>query len=129
MISLLYLNVDIFSADAFQLVRDLRELLRIQSKNDIQPVTFTTHSATGVLMDNIDVTMQRLPWSFGATVFLSFALIACTFGALLIPAKLFFTVGLPITWTYGMALFVYGDGMLNSVGAEGLQGHGGLMWL
>lgn len=140
MITLLYPNVDIFSADAFELVRELRSLLQVQSQLEASlsqsseqhrtsPVVFTTHSATGVLMDSVDVTMQRLPWAFGATVFLSFILIAWTFGALLIPIKLFFTVGLPITWAYGMALFVYGDGVLDFIGAEGLQGRGGMMWL
>jgi hypothetical protein len=133
-ISILYPSVDIFSADAFELVRHLRKLLEEQNHKergmfDQSSVDFTTHSATGVLMDNVDVTMQRLPWSFGVTVFLSFVVIAWTFGALLIPIKLLFTVGLPITWTYGCALFVYADGWLDFTGLEGLSNDGGMMWL
>jgi predicted RND superfamily exporter protein len=133
-----------FSSDAFELVRELRRLLQDlteQSQQEaasfvpspLEPwkssVEFTTHSAAGVLMDSVDATMSRLPWAFGGTVFLSFLLVAFTFGALLIPVKLFFTVALPITWVYGTALFVYGDSALDFLGVEGLQAHGGLMWI
>merc|ERR1712007_125024 len=46
----------------------------------------------------------------------SFALVAFWFCAIFTPIKSVMTVVIPITWTYGAALYVYDDGVLNWTG-------------
>lgn len=78
-------------------------------------------SPGSVVMDLIDVTSYLLPLTFMGCVGVSLLLIGAWFRALLIPIKLFLTVVVPITWTYGAALYVYEDGVLSWTGFPGLM--------
>ena len=52
-------------------------------------------------------------------VLICFSLIALWFNAFLVPFKLFVTVIVPVTWTYGAAFLVYEDGVLAFLGLPG----------
>ena len=52
-------------------------------------------------------------------VLICFSLIALWFNAFLVPLKLFITVVVPVTWTYGAAFYVYEDGALSWLGIQG----------
>lgn len=81
-------------------------------------------------MDLIDVTSHLLPLTFLACVVVCFTLIALWFGSVFIPFKLLLTVVIPITWTYGAALYVYEDGKLAWLKFPGLSpvGDSGIDW-
>eukprot|EP00913_Durusdinium_trenchii_P018079 g16988.t1 len=66
------------------------------------------------------VTSSALPGCFLVCVLICFSLIALWFNALLVPFKLFITVVVPVTWTYGAAFYVYEDGALSWLGIPGL---------
>lgn len=122
MITLFNPAEDPFSSEAFDLMRDMRKVLKHDKNLTIDaPVEYFTYGATAITMDMIEVTRSRLPIAFLGCAFVCFLLIAMSFGAALIPLKLLFTVVLPITWTYGAALCVYEDGWLNFLGYEGLM--------
>lgn len=53
-------------------------------------------------------------------VLICFSLIALWFNAFLVPFKLFITVVVPVTWTYGAAFYVYEDGVLSWLGIPGV---------
>jgi len=122
MLTILNPSMDPFSTEAFNLVEDLRYVLGTQTLNAALPgLGFTTFSATSVVMDIIEATSKKLPIAFFSCVMVCFILIAISFGAALIPFKLLFTVVLPISWSYGAALYVYEDGVFAWTGFEGLQ--------
>lgn len=81
-------------------------------------------------MDIIQATSERMPIAFGACVTICFVLIAISFGAALMPLILAVTVVLPISWTYGAALYVFEDGALEWIGLETLapMGDAGIDW-
>jgi len=135
-LTILYPNVDdVFGNQAFSMIEDLRATLAAQTTGSAEEwgqergLTFMTHSATGLLMDNLNETMSRLPIAFVCTVVVSFVFIAIAFRALIIPVQLFFTIILPITWVYGAALLVYEDGVLGWTGLGGVEAVGGVVWL
>eukprot|EP00928_Gymnodinium_smaydae_P053115 TRINITY_DN37186_c0_g1_i1.p1 TRINITY_DN37186_c0_g1~~TRINITY_DN37186_c0_g1_i1.p1 ORF type:complete len:1211 (-),score=220.49 TRINITY_DN37186_c0_g1_i1:82-3714(-) len=126
MLTLINPTMDPFSKDAFDLVRSIRKILRNHTVAEqglgaeLPGLGFETYSATSVIMDIIETTSARLPIAFLSCVFVCFLLIACSFGAALIPFKLLFTVILPISWCYGAALYVYEDGVLDWIGWENI---------
>ena len=63
-----------------------------------------------------------------AEVLICFSLIALWFNAMLGPFKLFITVVVPVTWTYGAAFYVYEDGALSWLGIPG-PGFPRRLWL
>lgn len=73
------------------------------------------------MTDLITVTSSALPSCFLFCVLICFSLIALWFNALLVPFKLFITVVVPVTWTYGAAFYVYEDGVLSWLGIDGLS--------
>merc|ERR1711957_135134 len=82
-------------------------------------------------MDLIEKTSRHLPVAFVLCVGLCLILIALWFNSAVIPAKLIATVVIPITWTYGMALYVYEDGLLTFTGYPGIMpvgAAGGMDW-
>lgn len=131
-ITVLYPSIDAFSDAAFDLVRTTRKVLEQESqRTDHEGLVFLTHSFTGVNMDTIQIMSERLPVAFAGCAIISFCFIAASFGAIFIPVKLFFTIILPITWTYGVGICVYKYGWLAWTGLEGVTpvGDGGLMWM
>jgi len=136
MLTFLFPTMDPFSPEAFSLVGHVREILHNETVASrgidaaIPGLTFTTFSPGSILMDLIDVTSSSLPISFLICVVCCLVLIAFWFGALLIPLKLFLTVVVPITWTYGAALYVYQDKYLDWLGFQGLMsmGDAGIDW-
>lgn len=137
MLTFAFPDMDPFSADAFSLTGVVREALRNETRrasaksNPTNPgLTFTVFSPSAVLMDFVGVTSRMLPLSFALCVSLILLLIAVWFGAVLVPLKLFLTVVIPITWTYGAALYVYEDGALAWLGLPAVapNGDAGLDW-
>jgi len=136
MLTLLFPTMDPFSPAAFELVKVIRSSLRELSEewksggSEIPGLTFMTFSPASILMDLIEVTSVRLPVAFVGCVLVCLVLIACWFGAIFIPLKLLLTVVVPITWTYGAALYVYEDGILSFTGFPGLMptGDAGIDW-
>jgi RND superfamily putative drug exporter len=117
MLTFVFPTMDPFSPEAFSLVDEVRGVLRNQTlEASIPGLTFKTFSPASILMDLIDVTSHRLPLTFLACVLTCLTLVAFWFGAPFLPLKLLLTVAVPITWTYGAALFVYQDGVLASLG-------------
>lgn len=136
MLTFLFPRLDPFSPEAFALTSDVREVLRnetlaAQNPNAAIPgLTFLMFSPGSIMMDLIDVTSHMLPVSFFGCVIVCFVLITLWFGAAFISAKLVLTVVVPITWTYGAALYVYEDGYLNCLNYVGLKpvGDAGMDW-
>eukprot|EP00929_Paragymnodinium_shiwhaense_P059695 TRINITY_DN29882_c0_g1_i1.p1 TRINITY_DN29882_c0_g1~~TRINITY_DN29882_c0_g1_i1.p1 ORF type:complete len:1136 (-),score=221.10 TRINITY_DN29882_c0_g1_i1:333-3740(-) len=136
MLTILNPSMDPFSPAAFDLVRTLRTVLKDKSENNqgfnatVQNLEFNTFSGTSVVMDIIQATSERLPVAFGSCVAICFILIAISFNAALMPFILAFTVVLPISWSYGAALYVFEDGVLEFLGAETLapMGDAGIDW-
>jgi len=136
MLTFLFPTVDPFSPAAFSLVQDIRKALRAMTLSaqqldaPIPGLTFMTFSPASILMDLIEVTSRRLPLAFVGCVAICLVLIALWFGAFLLPFKLLLTVVVPITWTYGAALYVYEDGILSWTGFPGLcpTGDAGIDW-
>ncbi|CAK0906582.1 unnamed protein product [Prorocentrum cordatum] len=136
MLTFAFPDLDPFSPGAFSLVNRVREALRNETRAArrggaaLPGLTFTVFSPSSVIMDLIDVTSQRLPVTFAGCIVVSLLLIAMCFGSVLLPLKLFMTVVIPITWTYGAALYVYEDGALAWLGMPCLAplGDAGLDW-
>lgn len=127
MLTFVFPVTDPFSPDAFSLVDLVRSELRnktLAAQSPHAPIpglTYTMFSPGSVVQDLIDVTSSRLPQTFMACVVLSLMLIGFWFRAVLIPLKLLLTVVVPITWTYGAALYVYEDGVLSWLEFPGLS--------
>jgi len=125
MLTLLTPKMDPFSAEAFSMTTDIRNLLHNATTYTAHAgygdITYMMFSPSAIMMDMIMVTNQRLPIAFLGCALVCFFLIAVAFGAALIPFKLIFTVIMPITWAYGAALFVYEDGALEWIGFPGLS--------
>jgi len=66
-----------------------------------------------ILYDVIEVTYRRLPFIICGTILVVFALIATAFRAAFAPVKMFFTVVVPLTAVFGVAVLVYQDGALH----------------
>jgi predicted RND superfamily exporter protein len=131
MLTFAFPTVDPFDQRAFHLVEDVRGVLQEQTlESSIPGLTFKVFSPASVLMDLIEITSRRLPITAFMCVFSVFTLIAIWFGAPLLPLKLIMTVAVPITWTYGAALFVFQDGYLDWLGIPCLSsGNGaGIDW-
>lgn len=136
MLTFIFPTMDPFSPSAFELVKVTRRVLRqltLQGKEESSPIpglTFMTFSPASILMDLIEVTSVRLPIAFVGCVLVCLVLIAAWFGAIFIPLKLLLTVVVPITWTYGAALYVYEDGVLEFTGFPGVMrtGDAGIDW-
>merc|ERR1740121_3598326 len=128
--------MDPFSNEAFTMVETLRNTLHEISAASAGPdaavpgLQFYVFSYTSAMADTIDLTQFRLPIALFSCLFISFMLIATAFRAALIPVKLMFTVFLPLTWTYGAALYVYEDGVLEWTHYRGLLklGDAGIHW-
>ncbi|CAK9091899.1 Mycolic acid-containing lipids exporter MmpL11 [Durusdinium trenchii] len=97
---------------AFDLERRIQEVLEEMQR-------YLTFSPAAVVTDLINVTSSALPGCFLVCVLICFSLIALWFNALLVPFKLFITVVVPVTWTYGAAFYVYEDGALSWLGIPG----------
>lgn len=128
MLTVLSTKLDPFSSEAFALTGNIRQTLENVTEaqdaakvSGVTDVTYMMFSASAIIMDMIDVTSSRLPYAFLGCAIVCFSVIAVSFKAALIPFKLMFTVILPITWTYGAALYVYEDGILEWTGFPGLQ--------
>eukprot|EP00933_Yihiella_yeosuensis_P068780 TRINITY_DN7476_c0_g1_i3.p1 TRINITY_DN7476_c0_g1~~TRINITY_DN7476_c0_g1_i3.p1 ORF type:complete len:609 (-),score=117.32 TRINITY_DN7476_c0_g1_i3:313-1929(-) len=139
MLTVLSPKMDPFSTEAFDLTTEIRQYLKNATQDarggGFSDVTFEMFSPSAIMMDMIKVTNDRLPIAFLGCAFVCFSLIAVAFHAALIPFKLLFTVILPISWTYGAALYIYEDGVLEWTGVPGLQptyiknsGPAGLDW-
>jgi len=102
----------------------------IATNKDIPNLTFETFSPASIIMDMIDVTSVALPKAFVLCVAVCLLLIAVWFRSLLVPLKLILTVVVPLTWTYGAALYVYEDGVLAWTGLVELSplGNQGMDW-
>jgi len=133
MLTFLFPPMDPFSPEAFRLVDDERAILGkkdIATNKDIPNLTFETFSPASIIMDMIDVTSVALPKAFVLCVAVCLLLIAVWFRSLLVPLKLILTVVVPLTWTYGAALYVYEDGVLAWTGLVELSplGNQGMDW-
>mmetsp|Transcript_45380 Transcript_45380/g.119903 ORF Transcript_45380/g.119903 Transcript_45380/m.119903 type:complete len:941 (+) Transcript_45380:165-2987(+) len=132
MLTLLNPSIDPFSQEAFDLVAHLRRYLEgfKPSGSELPGLTFQTLSATSAMMDMIEIADTRGKIALMACAIVCFVMIAISFGAALIPIKMLFTVIVPITWTYGAALYVFEDGALSWLGYEGLApaGRSGIHW-
>jgi uncharacterized membrane protein YdfJ with MMPL/SSD domain len=127
MLTLINPTFDPFSQEAFDMVDAVNEVLKNRSmllesaNSSARGLDFTSYSATSVMMDIIKVTRQNLPIAFGSCVGVCFVLIAVSFRAAMIPIILLFTVIVPISWSYGAALYVYEDGVLEWLQCEALS--------
>lgn len=78
-------------------------------------------SQASVVADFVHATMSSLPYALGCTIVLSFLLVGVAFRAAFLPLKLMLTVGLPISWSYGLAVYFFtiggGEGLLWSIPA------------
>jgi len=133
MLTILNPSLDPFSTEAFDLVRHIRRTLKnitLVAGKELPGLTFTTFSATSSMMDTIELTSFRGKIALFSCAMICFLVIAISFGAAFIPVKMFFTVILPITWTYGAAFYVYEDGALQWTHCEGLVpvGTAGIHW-
>ncbi|CAE7591702.1 FKS1 [Symbiodinium natans] len=139
MLTLLTPKMDPFSAEAFNMTKEIRHMLHNASETarnyGFPGITYRMFSPSAIMMDMIEVTHDRLFVAFMGCAMVCFILIAISFHAWLIPFKLLFTVILPITWAYGAALYVYEDGFLEFTGIPGLSptyitnsGPAGLDW-
>jgi len=125
--------IDPLGPQAFELEAKVRTVLQDmedRGKQIIPDLKYYFFSPASVVTDLIDVTSSALPGCFLVCVLICFTLIALWFQAFLVPFKLFVTVVVPITWTYGAAFAVYEDGALASLGIPGLSPtkHDGLDW-
>mmetsp|Transcript_110564 Transcript_110564/g.219851 ORF Transcript_110564/g.219851 Transcript_110564/m.219851 type:complete len:957 (+) Transcript_110564:121-2991(+) len=136
MLTFVFPRLDPFSPEAFSLTSDVRAVLRNETlaaqlpNAKIPGLEFVMFSPGSIIMDLIDVTSHMLPMSFFGCVIVCFTLIALWFGAVFISVKLLLTVVVPITWTYGAALYVYEDGKLDFLQYPGLLpvGDAGIDW-
>eukprot|EP00931_Biecheleriopsis_adriatica_P121421 TRINITY_DN96506_c0_g1_i1.p1 TRINITY_DN96506_c0_g1~~TRINITY_DN96506_c0_g1_i1.p1 ORF type:complete len:915 (-),score=162.03 TRINITY_DN96506_c0_g1_i1:13-2502(-) len=125
--------IDPLGPQAFELEAHVSKILRDMEQRGqfrIPGLRYYMFSPASVVTDLITVTSSALPMCFLICVLICFTLIALWFCAFLVPFKLFVTVIVPITWTYGAAFFVYEDGVLESLGFPGLSptGKDGLDW-
>mmetsp|Transcript_77766 Transcript_77766/g.202186 ORF Transcript_77766/g.202186 Transcript_77766/m.202186 type:complete len:439 (-) Transcript_77766:27-1343(-) len=133
MLTMVFPKMDPFSPAAFETTRIIRAALasEMQKLSVSHPgITFKMFSPGGVMLDLINVTSGQLPICFLLAAAVSLTLIAFWFGSAFIPAKLLFTVIVPLTWTIGAALYVYEDGVLEFLHFPGLSrtGDSGLDW-
>eukprot|EP00434_Breviolum_minutum_P003834 symbB.v1.2.003373.t1/scaffold189.1/size277183/10 len=116
--------IDPLGPQAFDLERRIQDVLQemqLRGQATIPQLRYLTFSPATVVTDLISVTSTALPTCFLICVLICFSLIALWFNAFLVPFKLFITVVVPVTWTYGAAFYVYEDGALSWLGIPGLS--------
>lgn len=116
--------IDPLGPQAFELEKRIQDVLRemeSRGQTTIPRLRYLTFSPATVVTDLISVTSSALPTCFLICVLICFSLIALWFNAMLVPFKLFITVVVPVTWTYGAAFYVYEDGALSWLGIPGLS--------
>jgi len=116
--------IDPLGPQAFDLERRIQDVLQemqLRGQATIPQLRYLTFSPATVVTDLISVTSTALPTCFLICVLICFSLIALWFNAFLVPFKLFITVVVPVTWTYGAAFYVYEDGVLSWFGIPGLS--------
>jgi len=125
--------IDPFGPLSFELMKDMREVLKETEKRDqnlVPGISLTVYGPATLMMDFVSYSEMMLPRCFIACALICFTLVAVSFWAFFIPFKLFLTVIVPITWFFGFALMVYKDGLLVGLGIPGLMptGNAGLDW-
>ncbi|CAE7671957.1 mmpL11 [Symbiodinium pilosum] len=133
MLTVLNPVMDPLGPQAFQLQAQVAQVLQemqFRGRATIPQLRYYMFSPASVVTDLINVTSSALPTCFLICVLICFSLIALWFNAFLVPFKLFVTVIVPVTWTYGAAFLVYEDGVLAFLGLPGLAptGSDGLDW-
>lgn len=133
MLTVLNPVMDPLGPQAFKLEAQVAQVLQemqLRGRATIPQLRYFMFSPASVVTDLINVTSSALPTCFLICVLICFSLIALWFNAFLVPFKLFVTVIVPITWTYGAAFFVYEDGILEPLGLPGLAptSRDGLDW-
>jgi uncharacterized membrane protein YdfJ with MMPL/SSD domain len=136
MLTFVFPKMDPFGPQAFNLVNEVREVLRADTFTEQDPsskisgLTFMTFSPASILMDLIDITSAALPKSFAFCVLTCMLITGLWFGSIMLPLKMLLNISMQITWSYGAALYVYEDGALEWTGFPGLSrtGDSGLDW-
>eukprot|EP00928_Gymnodinium_smaydae_P061264 TRINITY_DN45395_c0_g1_i1.p1 TRINITY_DN45395_c0_g1~~TRINITY_DN45395_c0_g1_i1.p1 ORF type:complete len:931 (-),score=152.24 TRINITY_DN45395_c0_g1_i1:40-2793(-) len=125
--------IDPFGPKSFELMKDIRRVLKETEDQDratIPGLSLQVYGPATLMMDFISFSEKQLPRCFIACSLICFTLIALSFRAAFVPAKLILTVLVPISWCFGFALMVYEDGVLVPLGIPGLMptGDAGLDW-
>lgn len=80
------------------------------------------------LVDAIDQVFAQFPTLVGVTVGLVFLIVAVVFRSVFVPFRLIFSIGLSITFTYGLAIYVFQDNKFDAF-SDQLKSVHALYWL
>lgn len=120
-----------FGEEAIELVNILREIMlpRYEGQS-IGEYTLSPQmlSSLAIVIDMKQIFYGSFIPIMAVTIAVAFFGIGVVFRSALVPARLLFTVALPVVFVYGLAVFIYQDGWLNWLGFAPLMSHGSLDW-
>jgi hypothetical protein len=129
--------IDALSREGFKLVQKIRDIIETwtpvqpanQDNGHVCELDMWLLSEPSMIYDFVSITMRRLPWALGCTIAVSFFLISATYCSAFLPLKLMFTVALPLSWAYGVAVLVFQFGALDWLHIGAVSNTGGLLWM
>eukprot|EP00928_Gymnodinium_smaydae_P035575 TRINITY_DN25011_c0_g2_i2.p1 TRINITY_DN25011_c0_g2~~TRINITY_DN25011_c0_g2_i2.p1 ORF type:complete len:668 (+),score=76.25 TRINITY_DN25011_c0_g2_i2:767-2770(+) len=132
MLSLVNPSIDPLSPQAFELMEDIKQVIKQADERDqaeTPGIKRMMYGPATYYMDNINYSEGRFPLVFLGCSFVCFLLVTLNFRAIFIPLKLLITVIWPFTWYFGLSLMVFEDGLFQGCGFDGIEPTGdGLDW-
>ncbi|MHA1258929.1 MAG: MMPL family transporter, partial [Candidatus Heimdallarchaeaceae archaeon] len=104
-------SFDPYSSYIEQWIVDAREILYEFESNS--SYNFYLAGSSTDVVDSVEMVYDMLPMIIGVIVFIVYLLIAIMFKSVLVPLRLIFTVGLTISWIYGLTALVFDVGIIN----------------
>ena len=125
---------DPYYENAIEFVADAREYLSDACKYPEQkpnPVQYDCYLLGGSVaeVDSVNKTFGSFPWVLAIIICSVFTVMGFVFRSAFVPFRLLITIIYPMTFVYGLAIFVYQDGIFDGIGWEPIKGTDGLYWL
>ncbi|MHA1667265.1 MAG: MMPL family transporter [Candidatus Heimdallarchaeaceae archaeon] len=104
-------SFDPYSSYIEQWIVDAREIFDEFESNS--SYNFYLAGSSTDVVDSVEMVYDMLPMIIGVIVFIVYLLIAIMFKSVLVPLRLIFTVGLTISWIYGLTALIFDVGIIN----------------
>ncbi|MHA1303148.1 MAG: MMPL family transporter [Candidatus Heimdallarchaeaceae archaeon] len=102
---------DPYSSETF--VKEMRDFLTDFQKNDTSGYSYYLAAGICSMVDSIDRVYQLFPTMIVITIGVVYILIALMFRSAFIPLRLLITIGLTLSWIYGLAVLVFEMGIFD----------------
>lgn len=104
-------NFDPFSRYTEEWIKETREIIEeFQESSDYK---FYLAGGSTSVVDTVDIVFDLFPLMIGVIVAIVYIMLALMFKSIFVPLRLIITVGLTISWIYGMAALIFHVGILD----------------